>query len=140
MTPLINAALLNLKLYLRRVFTAHGWPTPYWGLLKENIFCTCFDAGYYDEYKRYRNYLCGTIKTAKRLYFKNRFDQLKADSKSMWRVINEAIRPNSSKDNSFKSALLSVTQKLPKLLMNISPFLHLICLATFHPVILILSV
>ena len=40
-TPLINAALLNLKLYLRRDLTAHGWPTPYWGLLKENIIWIC---------------------------------------------------------------------------------------------------
>ena len=52
-------------------------------------------------------------KTAKRLYFKNRFDQLKADSKSMWRVINEAICPNSSKDNSFKLTLPDGSTECP---------------------------
>ena len=81
---------------------------------KHNLYLLSrHDAGYYDEYKRYRNYLCGTIKTAKRLYFKNRFDQLKADSKSMWRVINEAMRPNSSKDNSFKLTLPDGSTECP---------------------------
>ena len=81
---------------------------------KHNLYLLSrHDAGYHDEYKRYRNYLCGTIKTAKRLYFKNMFDQLKADNKSMWRVINEAIRSNSSKDNSFKLTLPDGSTECP---------------------------
>ena len=52
-------------------------------------------------------------KNGKKTVFKNRFDQLKADSKSRWRVINEAIRPNSSKYNSFKLTLPDGSTECP---------------------------
>ena len=36
------------------------------------------------------------------IYFRNKFDQCKADSKGTWKVINALTKPKTSKTNSFR--------------------------------------
>ena len=47
------------------------------------------------EFNRYRNALKKIITHAKRLYYKNLFDQFKYDMKKTWKIISESLNKNS---------------------------------------------
>ena len=47
------------------------------------------------EFNRYRNALKKIITHAKRLYYKNLFDQFKYDMKKNWKIISESLNKNS---------------------------------------------
>ena len=47
------------------------------------------------EFNRYRNALKKIITHAKRLYYKNLFDQFKYDMKKTWKFISESLNKNS---------------------------------------------
>ena len=47
------------------------------------------------EFNRYRNALKKIITHAKRLYYKNQFDQFKYGMKTNWKIISESLNKNS---------------------------------------------
>ena len=51
-------------------------------------------------YNRFRNLVTSKIRTAKKTYFQNLFNDIKKDTKKTWSIINEIIRPNCNKNAS----------------------------------------
>ena len=49
------------------------------------------------EYKRYKNVLVNTFRTAKKNYYTGKFDSCLSDFKETWKVINKVLKPNSKK-------------------------------------------
>lgn len=46
------------------------------------------------SYRRYRNKVTELIRFKKRTYFENKFEEYKDNTKEMWRLINDTIRPS----------------------------------------------
>ena len=76
------------------------------------------NSGYSSEYKRYRNFMCESIRQAKKQYFGDKFEQVRSDSKGTWRVINDILQPKSNKNNSFWLDLPDGTTECPDKIAN----------------------
>jgi len=53
-----------------------------------------------NEYRNYRNIFNNCIKTAKKLFYKNSFQDSQADSKKTWKIINNLLSKNKSSADS----------------------------------------
>ena len=76
------------------------------------------NSGYLNEFKRYRNVLCESIRQAKKQYFGDKFEQVRSDSRGTWRVINDILQPKSNKNNSFRLDLPDGTTECPDKIAN----------------------
>ena len=55
-----------------------------------------------NKYKRYRNVLVQTIRSAKRLYFKNSLEHYKENGKMTWSLLNEVINKTQKSKRIFR--------------------------------------
>ena len=59
------------------------------------------------EFIKFRNYVTNQIRSAKKEYFKLKFNQYVADSKNTWRIINNILKPNHTNNNNIKKLIIN---------------------------------
>ena len=89
----INSPWLSKGL-LKSIDTKHS--------LYKRVKLGLYDINYY---KFYCNRLTSLIRIAKHNYFTSKFDQLRADVKNTWKLINTTLRPNKNRRKSFKNLI-----------------------------------